>query len=75
MSKKTNPVLRTLITFVLGCAVLLLVYWLVPVIMHNEVVINWYKIIGGGVLIDRLEIVFPSNKRKQNREHFKNKLK
>ena len=75
MSKKTNPILRVLITFVLGCAVLLLVYWLVPVIMHNEVVINWYKIIGGGVLIAILDLVFPSDKRRQNRENFKYKFK
>ena len=75
MFDKMSPLLRGLIMFVIGSILLLLVYWLVPVIKHTEVELNWIKIIGGGILIAVLDLIFPSEKRKQNRENLKNSFK
>ena len=75
MFDKMNPLLRGVIMFVTGSILLLLVYWLVPVIKNTEVELNWIKIIGGGILIAVLDLIFPSGQRRKNREDLKNSFK
>ena len=69
MFQNMNPILRAVLMFVLGTIALLAVYYIVPAIKHTEVELNWFKIVGGGVLIAVLDFIFPSDVRKKNREN------
>ena len=74
MLKNLNPVVKAILMFVLGCALMLLVTWLVSLIKKTEFEIDWLYILGTGALIAILDAVFPAAKRKQNRENLKDKF-
>ena len=75
MLKNMNPVVKILVTFVGGCALMIAVQWMVSLIKGHPFVINWPYIIGMGVLIVVLDRIFPAETRKKNRENLKNSFK
>ena len=75
MLKNLNPVVKAILMFVLGCALMLLVTWLVSLIKKTEFEIDWLYIIGMGIVIALLDLLIPAEKRKANREKLKNSFK
>lgn len=61
--------------FVIGFVLILAVEWLVSVIKNTEFVFNWLHFVGCGALVAILDLIFPAEKRKENRGNLKNKFK
>jgi 4-hydroxybenzoate polyprenyltransferase len=71
MLKNLNPVVKFLVMFVIGCIVMFAAEWIASLVKGIPFTVNWMYIIGSGVLIAILDIIYPAEVRKQNRENAK----
>ena len=70
-----NKFVKAIIMFVIGCAAMLAVTWLASVIKGTAFQVNWFYIIGMGLIIAGLDILSPAEQRKKNREKLKDSFK
>ena len=73
--KKLHPALKFIIMFVIGSAAMLGAQWLAAFLRHRAFKIDWLYILGMGVVIAVLDLVFPASKRKENRDKLKDSFK
>ena len=73
--KNLHPAVKFVIMFVIGVIVMIAAQWFAAFVKHKPFTFDWLYIIGMGVLIAVLDLMFPSEKRKENRENLKKRFK
>ena len=75
MFRNMNRLVKALIMFVIGCAVMLAVTWIVSLIKGTAFEVNWICILGMGLFIAVMDILIPPEQRRMNREKLMDSFK
>ena len=75
MFQNMNKLVRAVIMFVIDCAVMVAVTWIISLVKGTAFQVNWLYIIGMGIIIAVLDITSPPDQRKKNSEKLKDSFK
>ena len=75
MIDRLPPAGRAVVLFVIGCLLVLAAELVTMLIRQGAYAIDWLHVLEGGVLVTVLSFIFPSEKRKKNREKRKDSFK
>ena len=70
-----NPIVKFIGMFVVGCAAVAAVEWIVSLVKGTPYVFDWVSTVGLGLLIAVLDRIFPAEKRRENRQKLKDSFK